>query len=205
MECRRRKIKCDREDPCTQCTQSKSASCTYKDGFPGSTYGQTVAAKKNSSVTPSVLPESSDHLNSYGFGPLLDSDLSVVANNGRFQGSNSRTVPLFNGSHSSSTTLYSPSAGSPEEPQTEHHVQILSDRVSKLEQNLKTVTPGNLDPMWTSFSTDGNKSFFGQADKVPVPELRGSISKTRLFGQSHWMSSFEHVSNALVTLQYSVP
>ncbi|KAG0650849.1 Transcription factor [Hyphodiscus hymeniophilus] len=177
VECRRRKIKCDRNDPCTQCTQSKSASCTYKDGYPGYTNGH--AAKAKSPVT--------------FFGPAQHnvpfvSD-SINLDRAQAHGSTPRTVPLFVDSHSNSTTLYSPS---PDDPPPEHDVQILSDRVSKLEKNLNTISPRNLDPSWTSFSTKNSQDFFGQASKVPVPGLRGAVSKTRLFGQSHWMSSFEH-------------
>lgn len=35
--------------------------------------------------------------------------------------------------------------------------------------------------------------FFNQTDVTPIKELRGCMSKTRFFGQSHWMNSFEHV------------
>jgi hypothetical protein len=76
----------------------------------------------------------------------------------------------------------------------EQNVQVLLDRVKKLEQTVNNVSPGNLDPQWTSFSSNNNQTFFGEATKVPVPGLQGRVSKTRLFGQSHWMSSFEHVS-----------
>jgi hypothetical protein len=197
VECRRRKIKCDRNNPCTQCTQSKSASCTYKDGYPGHASGH--AAKANSLTTSSVPAQSNDYLGSSGLIVPFVPEESTVENNAKLHGSTPRTVPLFNDSHSNSTTLYSPSAGSPEEHQSEQNVQILFDRVSKLEQNLNTVSPGNLDPSWTSFSAVENHSFFGQSTRVPVPELRGSVSKTRLFGQSHWMSSFEHVSDNPIT------
>ena len=135
---------------------------------------------------------SNSHLGSRGLALPLAPEVPTADNNQPSYGSTQRTVPLFNDSHSNSSTLYSPSPGSPEE-QSEHNVHALSDRVSKLEQNLSRVSPGNLDPAWTSFSITDKVSFFGQSPRVAVPELRGSVSKTRLFGHSHWMSSLENV------------
>lgn len=205
VQCRRRKIKCDRNDPCTQCTQSKGSNCTYKDGYPWPTTSEAHAAEGVASLAPFLSPESHDNLSSYRVASSVSPDRSAIDSNGRSQGSNSRTVPLFNGTHSNSTTLYSPSDGSPAEPQPEQNVQLLADRVSKLEQNLNTVSPGNLDPRWTSFSEIDNQTFFGQSARVTVPELRGSVSKTRLYGQSHWMTSFGYVSNYLSLLLYHIP
>jgi hypothetical protein len=86
---------------------------------------------------------------------------------------------------------------STEEPQPEQNVQVLLKRVKKLEETLDTVSRGNPAPQWTSLSSidcaGSSTSFFGSHVKISVPELRGSVSKTRLFGQSHWMSAFEHV------------
>jgi hypothetical protein len=191
VECRRRKIKCDRNVPCTQCTQFKSASCTYKDGYPGSSNSHTA---KPAPQAPSA-PQNGD-LGCVGhIVPFVPGVSASAGQNASPKESSARTVPLFNESHSAATTLYSPSAsvGSPEEPQSEQNVQVLLDRVKKLEDSLNTVSPGNLDPLWTSFSSNDNQTFFGRATKIPVPELKGSVSKTRLFGQSHWMCAFEHV------------
>ena len=189
VECRRRKIKCDRNVPCAQCTQSKSAVCTYKDGCPGPSDSHTT---KPASHTPSA-PRNGDPGCIRHIAPSVP---SVHADqNGSPKELSTRTVPLFNESHSAATTLYSPSTsvGSPEEPQSEQNVQVLLDRVKKLENTLNTVSTGNLDPLWTSFSPNENQTFFGQATRIPVPVLKGSVSKTRLFGQSHWMCAFEHV------------
>ena len=187
VECRRRKIKCDRNVPCTQCTQYKNASCSYKDGYPGPKNAQA------NSTTPAVPPQRNGDLGSCGFVVPVVSDGANVEKSKPY-GSMPRTVPVF-ASHSASTTVYSPGSGSPEEPPTEQNVQVLSDRVSQLEKNLKTLSPRCSEPLW--LSAIDNPTFFGTADRVPVPELRGSVSKTRLFGQSHWMSSFEHVSGLI--------
>lgn len=190
VECRRRKIKCDRNVPCAQCTQSNSASCAYKDGYPGLTKGHTTKANSSAKSLPS---QSNDYGDLRSAGLTVPFVTDVLDNNAKSNVPLPRTVPLFEDSHSNATTLYSPSVGSPEEPQSEQNVQVLLNRVSKLEQTLNTVSPGNLDPSWTNFSSNDNHALFGQTTRVPVPELRGSVSKTRLFGQSHWMCSFEHV------------
>jgi hypothetical protein len=44
--------------------------------------------------------------------------------------------------------------------------------------------------------------FFNQSDNTPIKDLRGSMSKTRFFGQSHWMSSFDEqvcISSHVIT------
>ena len=198
VECRRRKIKCDRNDPCSQCTQAKVASCTYKDGYPGPSNSH---AAKLGSPAPSA-PLNGDLAPAGLVIPFAPATQSTSADQSRsLKEPWGRTVPLFNASHSSATTLYSPSAsiGSAEEPQPEHNVQVLLDRVKKLEDTLNTVSSGKIDPPWASFSTIGNETtFFGEADRLQVPGLRGSISKTRLFGQSHWMCAFEHVGYTVI-------
>jgi len=191
VECRRRKIKCDRNDPCTQCTMSKSASCTYKDGYPGPDHSIKPAVSDPIPVKPN------GDLGGCGVTTLPFTNGISLSQDTRSLDSSTRTVPLFEGSHSNSTTLYSPSVGSTEEPQPEQNVQVLLKRVKKLEETLDTVSRGNPAPQWTSLSSidcaGSSTSFFGSHVKISVPELRGSVSKTRLFGQSHWMSAFEHV------------
>lgn len=195
VECRRRKIKCDRKIPCTQCLQSRRASCAYKNGYPRTTSSNTAKASSTASPPhPQPQPQRSiDHLSPPGLiVPLLQDVPGLESeNSSKPSSSPPKSIPLYNDSHSTSTatTLCSSSAGSPEEL-SDQNVKDLLDRVRKLEE---TVSPGNLESAWTSFSEDRNPRFFGQSTRLPAPELRGSVSKTRLFGQSHWMSSFEHV------------
>ena len=197
VECRRRKIKCDRNEPCTQCIQSKNSTCRYKDGNSYPAAPKTAEAK--SSAKSSASPLSSDQLGAHGF-VHFDPEVLSSDHDGRLSRSVSMIAPVFGESHSNSTTLYTPSADSPEEPKPDQSVQILSERLSKLEKNLTTVSSRNSDPLWTSFSSLDKPGFFGQATTVPVPELRGSVSKTRLYGQSHWMSAFVQVSHYFYTL-----
>ena len=95
--------------------------------------------------------------------------------------------------------------------------QAIIDRVKSMNQSLpdamNNISLGQQDPfihqraMGLNFSTfndviiqDGPSTgklrtkYFDQKDMTPIKDLKGSVSKTRYFGQSHWMQSFEQVS-----------
>ena len=46
VECRRRKIKCDRNSPCNHCKQSKKAVCIYKEDHPAIGTGRVSNAHR---------------------------------------------------------------------------------------------------------------------------------------------------------------
>jgi hypothetical protein len=76
VECRRRKIKCDRNVPCTQCTQSKSASCTYKDGYPGPNNGHTAKEPAPPALFSGHPAPANGHLGDCGLIVPFVSDVS---------------------------------------------------------------------------------------------------------------------------------
>jgi aspyridone synthetase trans-acting enoyl reductase len=57
-ECRRRKIACDRNTPCTQCVQSKSACTFYKSYNSYSTGINVPTTREGPIMPPSALPSS---------------------------------------------------------------------------------------------------------------------------------------------------
>lgn len=94
IECRRRKVKCDRKDPCTPCTTVK-ARCTYKSNgrerinqhYPqnASTRGSTL-----SNITSRWHPLAENHR------PLAD---GTTPTSGNFPAENLDITPLIPGNH----------------------------------------------------------------------------------------------------------
>jgi hypothetical protein len=171
-QCRQRKIKCDRNHPCTQCLQSSTPTCTYSDdprfarGNAGS--GQALSLNAgldvlipNRSKNPSSI--ASTHLSSAGVSPLGPS-------------------------RSDSTQLSS--WGSP--TNVIHHEdmpdqRVLLDRIQKLEDIIASYN--ETEPRASSKTTQQIR---------PKTELRGTVSKTRFFGQSHWMYSHGVVCTLMI-------
>lgn len=131
-QCRRRKMKCDRGDPCLQCAQARNRQCTYSL--------QLVAADT-----------SIDSLHS-----IQQPQLPVAA---RFF---TDAPPSF---HVETPTGVPASYPTP--------------------QTLPSA-PSN----WESFPGTPSDDCGG----IPGKGYGGTVSKTRLFGQSHWMHSFGRVS-----------
>jgi Fungal Zn(2)-Cys(6) binuclear cluster domain len=164
VECRRRKIKCDRNIPCGPCKQTKSATCTY------SPEGRGLARKSHgeaTNTTHTAPSESSDTLTGalaesiFGFDELDHLD-------------GSQPDHLSNEHRSASPGHSTPSN------RDRQDAQKLLDRIQRLEATLGEVSISS-------------KSKPKKAPKEPAKELRGNLVKTRWFGPSHWMQAFAQV------------
>lgn len=65
VECRRRKVRCDRNKPCTQCTTHKFVPCVYEDGKLSSrtpTESPVIAFEETQQTDGQTLPTSDEHL-----------------------------------------------------------------------------------------------------------------------------------------------
>ena len=161
-QCRRRKIKCDRNYPCNHCSQSKSAVCTYN---------AETAKPLNYHVND---PPKEQH----GMNRLLQAmNIPPITS---LEDPSPESVPHF---HEHRTKFASWGPLTPESQQgqpsgSSSEVQALVDRVRKLEQML----PERSDREYTSI--------FSKTPKSAPRQLRGTLSKTRFFGQSHWMHAF---------------
>lgn len=189
-ECRRRKIKCDRKLPCNHCTQTPSVVCSYQDGYPPVANRRTApkAPPTPSSVNihhrPRIteVPGSTDS--------LARSVPSLVEDGSQSGRASWNLTP-------GSTTV----GNSPSETKVPSGV----NQARSLEQSLL----GNKgeQPNWVmglSFSTfedviiqDGDErntlrtKVFTDSNSTPIHDLKGTLCKTRFFGQSHWMNSFK--------------
>lgn len=169
-QCRRRKIKCDRTYPCGQCLQSKTASCSYSP--------DTVRASRHVSDGASLPAQSSSVASQ---SPVAIPNRARGWLNGSTEHTSSVGVSPNGVSHSEATL---PSSWT--SPSTGHHDEeapdpkALLDRIERVERELAN-------------STTGSQAFFGCFEGYTAPSLskglRGTVSKTRFFGQSHWMYS----------------
>ena len=125
-QCRRRKMKCDRGDPCIQCVQARNRECTYSNSSPAST--ATITS--------------------------LDTQPHIA------------TAARFFADEQSSS----------------HHQTPNSPPNFTIQAHPKTPTS------WGSFPSSQKPI------ENPGKGFGGTFSKTRLFGQSHWMHSFGRVS-----------
>lgn len=164
--CRRRKVKCDRNQPCGQCLQTKTASCAYspiRPGLPRRTR-DTISLASPSRLSSTRIPNRAQS---------IPSSLNTHASSVRL--SPSSTQP-------SNTTRPSSYSSSIVEPGESHQRETirnkdLLERIRNLEEQLAI-----------SKSEGRSNSLSSILDTTPKT-LSGTISKTRFFGGSHWMYS----------------
>ncbi|OBT63174.1 hypothetical protein VE03_07855 [Pseudogymnoascus sp. 23342-1-I1] len=178
--CRRRKVKCDRNKPCGQCLQAKTASCAYDPIFP------TVSRRTRVAITPASLSGKS----STG----IPNRVRSVPNSLSTHTSSASSVGLSPSSTHPSNTTRPSSYGSPivepSEPRQEEtpRNEDSLDRIRDLQAQLAIA------------KSDGTTSSQSPIPKAPK-KLKGIITKTRFLGGSHWMYSqgaFDDIAHLFV-------
>ncbi|EPE26356.1 Zn2/Cys6 DNA-binding protein [Glarea lozoyensis ATCC 20868] len=159
-ECRRRKIKCDRNIPCGPCRQAKSATCTYSpEGLARKSHGIGLASPAMTNTTPSG-PE----------GEFFTDRITHIVN-----GPEPSPPPTL--SHPPSEPRSTSPCQSTASSLGGQDVRGLLNRVQKLEAMLASTSIDDRHKS-TNILQESSK------------ELRGNLSKTRWFGPSHWMHAF---------------
>lgn len=162
-ECRRRKIKCDRTQPCKHCRQL-DAICNYSNGAAPLQHKVAFATTPRRIAGPPT-PTSVTPTPSVSHG---NSSVSVIHN------VHPQQPPQR--SWNSPSTCEENAEESPK-------VRALLAKVQRMEQLLLEYVPKRV--------LENTKS---PTSNEPRAQLRGTISKTRLFGQSHWMNFIGLVS-----------
>ncbi|CAG9953858.1 unnamed protein product [Clonostachys rosea f. rosea IK726] len=177
LECRRRKIKCDRKDPCSHCV-SVAIQCVHKvfrdapetSSVQSSTQGRTAASSPVS--TPSSRAQSGQS-RTHGIGNENGSvtSRSLVA---RTDISRSAPTPTLAG-QTEATTAPIPSTTRDEDEQLSVHA--LLRRIQHLENSLET------SPAPAHYEPGGELT-----DRQPVhQDTRVSLYKTRISKWSYWV------------------
>lgn len=157
-QCRRRKIKCDRTYPCSQCLQSKTASCSYS---PDTIRGLRPVNDTSTVPVPSSLDLPNRARETTGDPSTQTSSTGVSPN------------AILNSDANLSSSWTSPS------------VPNIDDETS----NPKTPLHGIKELVDTDVQTHIPTSESFLRDSTGNG-LRGTISKTRFYGPSHWMHSY---------------
>jgi len=183
-QCRKRKIKCDRNYPCNHCIQSKTAICTYSSDN-ATAHALEVASTTGTSST-------------IAFPSRPKKNPSSIA---------SSTNTSSNTTSPKATTITDGSSTSYHSPNTDPSVddgssrQALLERIHDLEGQLANRADENEDfnnP--PAVLVPGLSGAPLGPDMYEGKNLRGTVSKTRFFGQSHWMYSYGTVNTLLSRL-----
>ena len=176
IQCRRRKIKCDRNMPCGQCISSKTSECQYSSDPAPQSKRSRVNENGQYPVTSSAIdhsPGSTTHASPNSNGGTDNVIRGILPNSTSFWAERTAIdegpLPLRG-----QTTV-------PRQTPSDPTVQALLDRVHKLEQIISENDAMDAGPSLVN------------APYVRGPSLRGSLSKTRFFGQSHWVNSIDQV------------
>jgi hypothetical protein len=168
-QCRKRKIRCDRNVPCNHCTKSNIESCTYAPAHVPKLRRRQRSDLSDKAVFRTHPPA---HIRPSASGSLVDtSDSENLSRSGILQ-------QLAGAAQIKPTTdLVSPPSDR----------ESLLERISQLERKLANVHHGQHDPH------AGDSALLNSSPQLPA--AKGSISKTRYFGQSHWMNGASLVSH----------
>lgn len=180
-ECRRRKIACDRKAPCGQCVQYNSACTYYTPEF-------SPRPRTQSNTAINTYASSSSSIGLETFRPTEALPL------GMFDDSTA-PPPSVDDNISSAGTLVNAQRT---RPATVHAVALPNPRTAAPHAHASAATaPPAQNPTPTTTPESKQSSEAEQplvTGRSSRPLLKGRFSKSRLFGQSHWMNSCIQVS-----------
>lgn len=181
VECRLRKVKCDRRKPCGACTRIKSTTCTYRPQRPGIRSQSEQSPEGATSASHSNEPEAeiSARSSPQPSGPATEFDAMV----------NRYVAPGVFGEHDKLKPLPTgrPCFNLSSQPDNEQNaiVSSLLDRIHGLEEKLASTTLG-----------DQARSSTLPARESPG-KASGQLLRSKIYGQSHWANVINPVSRAV--------
>jgi hypothetical protein len=206
VECRRRKIKCDRRMPCSHCMQLKSTLCTYPE-----THSNVVNRRNIPKPSPNPLSVNR-HLASPGGNGSTYSDAQPFDRSPLPNLPSLPILPRLTESSQSERESWNPTpTGSTSDSPSEKNVQNLVDHSRNLKQPPPSSGPLNqhtdevMSVLGVNFSSFGDVMLqvgsnhptrvFEPMNLTTTQDLRCDPSKTQFFGRSHWMNTFNMVCN----------
>ncbi|OJD11496.1 hypothetical protein ACJ73_09527, partial [Blastomyces percursus] len=185
-QCRRRKIKCDQKVPCDQCSRSKSLSihaCTY-------THAHTSAGPSSSSSARCYASPQPQRPSALQAPPVPTVPIPQRSRPRNFPSYPSPSTANVSDQSTYADDQRSDITGSTRNAaqglQSAATIQALADRVRLLEKKLAQST--SISSVAASSSPGGRYlDALDDREALHAP-VRGTFSKTRFFGQSHWMN-----------------
>ncbi|KAH8689996.1 hypothetical protein BGW36DRAFT_401452 [Talaromyces proteolyticus] len=192
IQCRKRKIKCNREPTCSNCMRSKNSTCVYE----------------NDPSQPSKQNAGCDQTSDSGLSKRAQekNDFSVFSNN---YSSTSRPSTIV--THAPSSLLAPSSVPTPPSQISAQDVEFMQNRIKKLEDKLSKISPASSGPSSVSplvptpnstidtvTSCIGGVFHFHHETHLQgqAPVLNHSVMhKSRWFGQSHWITGLFELVN----------
>ncbi|KAK3389453.1 hypothetical protein B0H63DRAFT_99197 [Podospora didyma] len=193
IQCRTRKIRCDRNEPCASCLKSKIVNCTYEEARrPKPRLWRLSPAPAPGSAPSDISPPAEDVFSRVGLGhaptsgsvpgppPGSGFTFREVQPLGSLSGLQYATSAASLPSVRSSDSASIPSPASRQLDSTpgvstpSSTTPALADRVRQLEQQLADALK--------------RPSHASQYPQQPHPSAVPSLSKTRYFGSSHWVN-----------------
>lgn len=179
--CRRRKTRCDRDSPCSNCVRSRrKEACVFEDEPPQPRQQTSHAQPTQRFVQASPIS--------------MDVDVSLPRHL-------RPTVPSHSGSSGGVTSTPASTVGTQATPSTSESLKTMRIRIRQLEEQVYKGSPGSTKTSSTTPNTNiettatklsdtfhvhrSDSGVFGQRALVS----RSISHKTRLFGQSHWINS----------------
>jgi len=197
MLCRKRKIRCNKETPCSNCVRSRNAICIYENHPPHQSPRQHLGRDQ---VTD---PGQAQEYLTQGYmeaNTLLPSDRAPSTSGTSVTGSLlSRPSFLSNSLAASSTPVSTPASEGPAQ-----ELELMRNRIKQLEEQVSRKNPQLSNPsesIWTLNAVQTKSSLFGSFRYHDGSRLFGKcetigkaiVHKTRLSSQSHWSNWLLHV------------
>jgi hypothetical protein len=172
--CRKRKVRCNRETPCSNCLKSKTGSCIYESEPLDRRFTTVPLAPAQTYIGNSALVDT----------PSLPASSSAITPNAgtsqslfELDAMRARIAELedkLSRAESTANSAYSPPAST---PMSTHTVQTISSFASTIDVLLDARMPGS------------------------AAISRGVAHKNRVFGQSHWMNGFVIYRDIIETME----
>lgn len=179
-QCRRRKIRCDRNAPCNHCIKSKISNCSYVP-----THVPASWAKKGKDPSNIRDAQGSNEPSQQFILPAPSKDKGTPPSSEYIHPNSSQWLNSVTGSNTRASSVSASGAGSMNKG-SPNDVEWLKSRLHYLEEKL-----GGVDMTSADEDEPYEKSPAGTESTAPI---KGTVSKTRYFGRSHWMNGAALVS-----------
>jgi hypothetical protein len=183
--CRKRKVRCDRETPCSNCVNSKNANCVYDADAPCS-----VATRKNTPLRPREEPQHAATPFQAQFSDRQIYDAPAYQHHQQYQMVD-RRIPTGLPTPGSTTSIEPESLRSRPFAEVDRFYPRTSSSVASAPS---VVAPGASPAVPNSVhiitSLSGPIDVLQDSHRPGHAISRGISHKNRIFGQSHWMNGF---------------
>jgi hypothetical protein len=178
VECRNRKIRCDRTKPCGACKKSRSTTCTFRPARPG--FRDTSRTARSTSFSTSNNPDQRNETRSSPRHVVTSNELDAMANRyvspGIFGEHDKQRLNLL------PTNWLSLDFASHSKTGESALVSRLLGRIASLESERAVA--------------EGRKGDSDSPVRTGSDTATGQFAKSKFYGQSHWMNALEPVSTS---------